>query len=103
MAATRSGTVRAMRPLPGDARPWQQRPDWIRRARARPLLYATLGTFFNEPAVFAILIAALNDFPGTAVVTIGSDRNPADLPRKAITSESSATCRSHWSCPIARP
>ena len=44
-----------------------------------PLVYVTLGTSFNEPAVFATVLQGLADLPVTVLVTIGRDRSASDL------------------------
>jgi UDP:flavonoid glycosyltransferase YjiC (YdhE family) len=55
-------------PLPAELR----QPD-------RPLVYVTLGTSFNEPAVFATILAALADLPVTVLVTSGRDLPAEEL------------------------
>lgn len=52
-------------------------PPWLAEL-GRPLVYATLGTVFNEPAMLARLIAGLDDVPA-ALVTIGRNVDPAAL------------------------
>jgi MGT family glycosyltransferase len=48
-------------------------------ARKRPLVYATLGTRYNDPGVFRVLLDALGMVDCDAVMTIGRDRSPDDL------------------------
>lgn len=45
----------------------------------RPLVYVTLGTSFNEPDVFATLLAGLADLPVTVLATIGRNRTVEEL------------------------
>ena len=45
----------------------------------RPLVYVTLGTSFNEPAVFATILAALADLPVTVLITTGRDLPAGEL------------------------
>lgn len=57
-------------------------PDWVRALPAdRPVVYASLGTVFNARAreVFAAVLEALRTAPVTAIVTVGTDNDPADF------------------------
>lgn len=45
----------------------------------RPLVYVTLGTAFNEPAVFTAILRALADLPVTVLATVGRNRSAAEL------------------------
>jgi UDP:flavonoid glycosyltransferase YjiC (YdhE family) len=45
----------------------------------RPLVYVTLGTSFNEPAVFSTILDALADVAATVLVTLGSGRSADEL------------------------
>jgi UDP:flavonoid glycosyltransferase YjiC (YdhE family) len=62
-------------PVPGSAAPL---PVTLRQPD-RPMVYVTLGTSFNEPAVFSTVLAALADLPVTVLVTLGHDRRVEDL------------------------
>lgn len=65
-----------LRPSPPPARE--------RAPRERPLVYVTLGTFFNSAtAVFAAALEALADEPVDVVVTTGRAVDPAELPAPA--------------------
>lgn len=75
-------------PLPGTAvQPLRTTPLTDRRPALpvalrqpdRPLVYATLGTSFNEPPVFSTILAALADLPVTVLVTLGRGRSADDL------------------------
>lgn len=63
-----------MRPVPGAVGP---PPGWLDRLEP-PLVYATLGTVWNRPAVLRVLLEAL-DGPFSALVTTGLNVDPADL------------------------
>jgi UDP:flavonoid glycosyltransferase YjiC (YdhE family) len=55
-------------------------PAWVHDLPAdRPVVYVSLGTVFNARAgdVFAAVLEALRSEPVTAIVTIGSDNDPA--------------------------
>jgi len=45
----------------------------------RPLVYVTLGTSFNEPAVFSTILEALAGLPVTVLVTLGRGRSADEL------------------------
>jgi UDP:flavonoid glycosyltransferase YjiC (YdhE family) len=62
-------------PLPG---PTTALPVTLRQPD-RPLVYVTLGTSFNEPAVFSAILGALADLRVTVLVTVGHDRAVEDL------------------------
>jgi UDP:flavonoid glycosyltransferase YjiC (YdhE family) len=60
---------------PGDEGP----PAWLHRAPP-PVVYVTLGTVDNHaPGVFETVVPGLAGTAGTVVVTIGPDRDPAEL------------------------
>lgn len=57
-------------------------PAWVRDLPAdRPVVYVSLGTVFNAKArdVFAAVLDALRTEPVTAILTIGTDNDPADF------------------------
>ncbi len=68
------GKVTRMRPVPGAAGP---PPDWVGEL-GEPLVYVTLGTVFNSPAVLRVLLDGL-DGPFSALVTTGRSVDPAAL------------------------
>ena len=46
--------------------------EWVARERDRPLVYVTFGTVFNAPSKsFRATVAAVSDFDGCALVTVG--------------------------------
>ncbi len=46
--------------------------EWLARERDRPLVYVTFGTVFNAPSQsFRAAVAAVADFDGRALVTVG--------------------------------
>jgi MGT family glycosyltransferase len=54
-------------------------PPQAAHVRDRPIVYATLGTVFNELATFKLLLEALATIECDVVMTIGHNRAPADL------------------------
>ncbi|MDQ6725637.1 MAG: glycosyltransferase [Actinomycetota bacterium] len=57
-------------------------PEWVPRLPPdRPVVYVSLGTVFNARArdVFAAVLEGLRSEPVTAVLTIGTDNDPADF------------------------
>lgn len=54
-------------------------PPRAAHSRDRPVVYATLGTIFNELATFRLLLDALESIDCDVVMTIGRNRSPADL------------------------
>ncbi len=57
-------------------------PAWVRELPAeRPVVYVSLGTVFNSKAqdVFVAVLDALRSEPVTAILTIGTDNDPADF------------------------
>jgi MGT family glycosyltransferase len=64
-------------------------PEQAARARDRPVVYATLGTVFNDLAIFRLLLDALETIDCDVVMTIGRNRSASDLapiPRNATVS-----------------
>ena len=54
--------------------------EWRERLRSdRAVVYVTLGTQVNEPQRFALLLEALGSLDCTAVMTVGRNRDPAEL------------------------
>jgi len=55
-------------------------PEWVHRLpQDRPVVYVSLGTVFNAKArdVFAAVLEALRSEPVTAILTVGTDNDPA--------------------------
>jgi UDP:flavonoid glycosyltransferase YjiC (YdhE family) len=76
-------TARHLRPHPFDRSGLDALPDWVQTA-PRPLIYASLGTIAPTmpnlfPAVYETLLEGLREIPGGVVMTVGRDRDPADL------------------------
>lgn len=61
------------------AEPAEPPPPWLERLPDRPTVYVTLGTIFNDLAVFRLLLDALADVDCTVVATVGRDNDPASL------------------------
>ena len=70
-----AGATQLLRPAP---RPERVVPD-REGGSAPPLVYVTLGTFFGNPEIFAAILSGLADQPVEVVVTVGADRDPAEL------------------------
>jgi MGT family glycosyltransferase len=69
-----------LRPTPFDQGGVEALPDWVASLPARPTVYATLGTQFNQrPDLFAAIIAALGDEPVNLIVTVGRTMDPAQF------------------------
>ena len=78
-AAARRGSVR-LRPVP-DARRRARPPG--SPSSSRPLVYATIGTVFNEPEVFRALLDGLDGRGRRALVTVGRERRPGGARRRS--------------------
>ena len=67
-----SGVRLSLRPAPAPLR--------AAALTTRPLVYATLGTFFNRSTeVFRDILEGLSDEDVDVVVTVGSDQDPSDV------------------------
>jgi UDP:flavonoid glycosyltransferase YjiC (YdhE family) len=72
--------ARPLRPVAFDAPPGAALPAWVESLPPRPTVYVTLGTIFNgSPGVFEALLEALRDEPFNIIVTVGENRDPAEL------------------------
>lgn len=71
-------TAHALRTVVFDRSGEEALPDWVDRLPDRPLVYATLGTAFNDaPDLFRAIVAGLGELPINLVVTVGRDGDPA--------------------------
>lgn len=76
-------TLRPIRPaLPPPAH--DEAPAWVEELgrEDRAVVYATLGTLFNGPGhdpIFRAYLTALRHEPVDVVITVGSDRDPAEF------------------------
>ena len=69
-----------LRPVPFDALPGDSLPAWADGLGPRPAVYVTLGTLDNHaPGVLEAAVAGLRDEPVELIVTVGPDRDPAEL------------------------
>jgi len=60
----------------------EELPEWVRHLPPdRPVVYVSLGTVFNARAggVFTAVLEGLGPEPVTAILTIGTDSDPADF------------------------
>lgn len=64
----------AFPPDPGD-----EPPELLARLPDRPSVYVTLGTMFNEAAVFRLILAALADVDCNLIATVGRNNDPDSL------------------------
>ena len=70
-----------LRPAPSADSGAEALPAWLAETGDRPIVYATLGTVFNSrtPGLFDAIVDGLRDEPIDLVLTIGRDRDPAEL------------------------
>ncbi len=74
------GTARPLRPVPFDMSGDEGLPEWVGSLPRRPTVYVTMGTVFNDtPGVFEAVLDGLRHAPFNVIVTIGRDRDPAEL------------------------
>lgn len=73
-------TAQALRPVSYDNPHHQPLPDWFATMTPDPLVYVTLGTVANHaPRVFETVLAGVADQDANVIVTVGPDRDPAEL------------------------
>lgn len=69
-----------LRPVPFDTTGVDRLPEWVGELSGAPTVYVTMGTVFNTtPGLFETILAALAGEPIDVVVTVGLDRDPAQL------------------------
>ena len=72
--------VQSLRPVPFDNPLRQPLPPWFSALAPGPKVYVTLGTVANHtPHVFETVLAGVADQPATVIMTVGPDRDPAEL------------------------
>jgi hypothetical protein len=71
--------VMPLRPDQLDVPPDGRFGAWIGNRPARPTIYLTMGTVFNDPAVFRTVLDGLAREPLDVIVTVGVDADPAVL------------------------
>jgi UDP:flavonoid glycosyltransferase YjiC (YdhE family) len=79
--------VQPLRPEPVAATTDERAPEWLDRLPERPVVYVTLGTLHNDPAVFRVLLDAFAPLDCNVAVTVGRNNDPlelAPLPANAI-------------------
>ena len=77
------GITHPLRPVPFDAVAGEALPGWIDDLAPQPTVYVTLGTLDNDaPGVFEAVLDGLRDEPMNVIVTIGPNRDPAELGRQ---------------------
>ncbi len=67
-----------LRSLPEDRSGPEGLPGWVAALPDRPVVYVGLGTVFNKPEVFRMILAGLRDEAVTLIVTVGRNQDPAD-------------------------
>ncbi len=73
-------TAHSMRPMPFDRSGDEELPAWAAMLPDCPIVYATLGTVFNQARpVFEAILAALRDEPITLILTVGRTVDPAEF------------------------
>ena len=73
-------TARPVRYVPFDRSGEERLPSWIGELPDRPVVYATMGTVFNQaPGILEAVLSGLRDEPITLIVTTGRDQDPADF------------------------
>ncbi len=78
-AVPRPPTAHALRHVVFDRSGDEVLPAWA-GSLSRPVVYATLGLGFNRAVdVFAAVLAGLRDEPGSLVVTVGRNQDPAQF------------------------
>jgi UDP:flavonoid glycosyltransferase YjiC (YdhE family) len=69
-----------LRPVPADAVGDEAAPRWLSDQPPAPLVYVTMGTFYNRlTELFSTILEGLADLPVNVVVTVGYDQDPAAL------------------------
>jgi UDP:flavonoid glycosyltransferase YjiC (YdhE family) len=72
--------VQRLRPMGFDTAPDASLPAWVAALPARPTVYVTMGTVFNDAAdVFRAVLEGLRDEPVNVIVTVGADGDPSAL------------------------
>lgn len=72
--------VQPLRPVPFDAVTGETLPPWVDQLAPQPTVYVTLGTLDNDaPGVLEAAVAGLCDDPVNLIVTVGPNRDPAEL------------------------
>jgi MGT family glycosyltransferase len=66
--------------VPFDSVAGEALPAWVADLAPRPTVYVTLGTVDNDaPGVIEAAVAGVRDEPVNLVVTVGPNRDPAEL------------------------
>ncbi len=77
-AASAGKTAHSIRPPVFDRTGTETLPDWVEKLSARPVVYATLGTVYNQMSrgIFDMILAGLRDEPLNLILTVGRTQNP---------------------------
>jgi UDP:flavonoid glycosyltransferase YjiC (YdhE family) len=75
-----AATTHFIHALPFDRSGDEGLPAWVESLPDRPLVYATLGTVFNDRVeIFEAFLAGLRDEPLNLIVTVGRNQDPAQF------------------------
>lgn len=74
-AGTRRLLVQPLAPIS----PGETAPEWLAALSDRPTVYVTLGTVFNDPKLFRILLDGVANVSCNAVATVGKNVDPSAL------------------------
>jgi UDP:flavonoid glycosyltransferase YjiC (YdhE family) len=77
--ASQFSNVVSIRPESGTSYPGEWLPDAMRRLPYQRTIYATLGTAFNAPEAWRLVLQAVREMEVNVVATTGSDLDPAEL------------------------
>jgi hypothetical protein len=86
LSSTDHGHLRSsqlLRPDSFAAAVGESAPEWVGRPDERPLVYVTFGTVFNDLGRLRPVIEAIGRLPVRAVLTVGPDHDPSELPASA--------------------
>jgi UDP:flavonoid glycosyltransferase YjiC (YdhE family) len=73
-------TAHAIRHFAFDRSGNEPLPAWVHALPDRPVVYATMGTYFNRvPGVHAAILEGLHDEPVSLILTVGRDQDPANF------------------------
>ena len=78
-AAAPARRVEPLRPIAVAPQADEEPPAWLDRLSERPVVSVTLGTVWNDAAVFRVLLEGLAPLDVDVVATVGRDVDPSSL------------------------
>ena len=73
-------TLQVIQPAPSNPTGSEQTPAWLQATEGRPLIYASLGTVFNNRTdVFERILKGLRDEPVELILTVGRNGDPTQF------------------------